>query len=60
MIDRFVDKLDQQSSYLVKGDVRTHFSKMVDNVVDCSIWDGSSDVWKFLGTPAPDVGMNSE
>ena len=55
VIDRFVDKLDQQSSYLVKGDVRTHFSKMMDNIVDYSIWDGSSDVWKYLGTPLPEV-----
>lgn len=55
MVDRFVATLDQQSSYLIKGDVRLHFVRMVDNIVDCTIWEEASDVWKYLGTPAPQV-----
>ena len=55
MVDRYVATLDQQSSYLIKGDVRLHFVRMVDNIVDCTIWEEASDVWKYLGTPAPQV-----
>ena len=28
ILDRFVDKLNQQSSYLVNGDVRQHYNRV--------------------------------
>lgn len=36
ILERFIDKLNQQSSYLVNGDVRSHYNKVWNRMVyDC-------------------------
>lgn len=57
--DRFTDKLNQQSSQLVIGDVRNHFnrvgferrqsSQILDSIIDWAIWKQDSEIWKYLG-----------
>ena len=61
VLDRYVDKLNQQSSFLVNGDVRMHYThvqmveryyeKIIDNIVDYAVWESNSEVWKYLGGP---------
>lgn len=63
--DRFTDKLNQQSSQLVIGDVRNHFNRVLvvrrtdgqilDSIIDWAIWKPDSEIWKYLGTTG-DVG----
>ena len=67
MLDRYVDKLNQQSSFLVNGDVRTHYTKVhlvsspqqiMNHIVDYAVWEASSEVWSYLGASKVATGFD--
>ena len=58
--DRFTEKLNQQSSFLVTGDIRNHFNRILDTIVDWAIWKEDSEIWNYLGIPGAKIPISVE
>ncbi|KAM7457947.1 hypothetical protein BLSTO_01284 [Blastocystis sp. subtype 1] len=49
ILEKFVQKLNQQSYYLIAGDVRNHYTRINENIVNYAIWCSDSTIWQSIG-----------